>query len=159
MSVNLETLLEQRMLDDVPHRLVKQLAAFTRQKQAEKSLVSRTTVSFDILREKYAEWLAGEDFPEPIIRSNQPQRRGSNIETKRSLRGSSEPADTLSIAQRTIRRPPSGEDIFLMDEVAVSPMTRDVGSAPLSKGVWKAHSIPRLVVMVLLDCILLKFQI
>ena len=136
------------MLDDVPHRLVKQLAAFIRQKQAEKSPVSRTTASFDILREKYAEWLGGEDFAEPIIRPNQPQGRGLNIERKRSrlsLRGPSEPAGTLSIAQRTMRQLPSSEDIFIMDEADVSRMARDVTSAPPSNGVWKPHSVPRLV--------------
>lgn len=152
MAVNMETLLEQRKLDDVPHRLVKQLAVFGRQKQAEKSPVSRTTVSFDILREKYAEWLAGEDFAEPIIRPNQPpQGRGLNIERKKSrlsLRGPPEPAGTLSIAQRTMRRPPSGEDIFIMDETDVSRMARDVAPAPSSNGVWKPHSVPRLVDLV-----------
>lgn len=144
------------MLDDVPHRLVKQLAAFARQKQSEKSPMSRTTVSFDTLREKYVEWLAGEDFAEPIIR---PHGRGPNVERKRSrlsLSGPSEPAGTLSIAQRTIRRPPSGEDIFTMDEADVSCMTRDVTPAPPSNGVWKPHSVPRLVDMAFSDCIILK---
>ena len=147
MIANLEAFLEQRMLDDVPHRLVKHLAVFARKKQAEKSPMSRTTVLFDTLKEKYAQWLTEEDFPEPIIRSSRPQGRGVNIATKRSMLSLSGPADSsdvFSMTQRTIRRPPSGEEIFIMDEADGSRTASGAPPAPPSKaGVWKPHLAPR----------------
>lgn len=135
------------MLEDVPHRLVKHLAVFARKKQAEKSPISRTTVLFDALKEKYAQWLSEEDFPEPIIRPSRPQGRGVSTSTKRSMLSLSAPAETsdvFSTTQRTIRRPPSGEEIFVMDEADGSRTASDAPPVPPSKaGVWKPHLVPR----------------
>ncbi|KAK2467695.1 hypothetical protein APHAL10511_000289 [Amanita phalloides] len=148
MVVNLETLLEQRMLDDVPHRLVKQLAVFARKKQAEKSPRSRTNALFDTLMQKYAEWLALQDFPEPILRLNRQEGRGVNVARKRSRLSLSaalmEPMSGVSTPSRAIRRPPSGEDIFIMDDGDGPSVMGDSPPGPSNKsGVWKPRSAPR----------------
>ncbi|KAF8628076.1 hypothetical protein AX15_004107 [Amanita polypyramis BW_CC] len=154
MTANLEPLLEQRMLDDFPHRLVKQLGAFARRKQAEKSPISRTTILVDTAIERHAGWLALQDIPERIVRLTQPQGRGVNIASKRSglslASATAAPTESsMEVAsappsQRTIRRPPSGEEIFIMDPEGSSPTDVSIQSAPAGKArVWKAHSVPR----------------
>ncbi|PFH48643.1 hypothetical protein AMATHDRAFT_5613 [Amanita thiersii Skay4041] len=157
MAVNLETLLESRMLDELPHRLIKQLGVFTRQKQAEKSPVSRTTVLLDAALVKHADWLELQDIPEPIVRLNRPLQessaRGISNTNKKSSRVSlaSDPAIptaptnenapvTSTAQQRAIRRPPSGDDIFVMDDHEDQPAG---GSHGGKSSVWKASSVPR----------------
>ncbi|KIL60845.1 hypothetical protein M378DRAFT_130290 [Amanita muscaria Koide BX008] len=148
LLVNLETMLEQRMLDALPHRLAKQLAAFARQKQAEKSPRSRTTVLVDVAMAKHAKWLSLQDIPAPIIRLSRPQGWEVDITSKRSrLSLGPVPLDSrvgsgggFTTSQRTIRRPPSGEDIFMMDDaegpsVTIEPPVKTLG--------WKAQNVPR----------------
>lgn len=63
----LETFLESRMLDDLPLDVVRNLAAFVRAKQAEKSPLARSGVLVDLAMSKNEEWVALQDFPVPII--------------------------------------------------------------------------------------------
>jgi inhibitor of Bruton tyrosine kinase len=138
------------MLDDIPHRLVKQLAAFARRKQAMKSPRSRTTTVVDAAMEKHAQWLALEDIPGPIVCLNWAQGKDVNTVRKRSrmplgpIATPSGPDSPLSVAipQRTIRRLPSGGDIFMMDD-ADGPMMAEVSTSSAKISVWKPHSVPR----------------
>jgi hypothetical protein len=69
ISVNMETFLESRLLDDIPYSLVKQLSKFVRQRQMEKAPFSRGSMFVDKAMRKHAEWLALQDIPETIVRS------------------------------------------------------------------------------------------
>ncbi|RDB25530.1 BTB/POZ domain-containing protein 1 [Hypsizygus marmoreus] len=166
IAVNMELFLDSGMLDDIPISLVKELAQFIRAKQEEKSPISRSGRLTNEAMEKHADWLALQDIPTTIPRSNHVAlRKGSanlqlspsNKKTPR-LGPSSSPHPSPSIRpQRVIRRPPSGDDIFAMDDadVPVSLSTEQLPQASLSlpktqnigvvssSPVWKAPSIPR----------------
>lgn len=165
MTVNMEVLLESKMLDDVPYALVKQLSKFARSKQTEKSPVSRSDQLAKIALEKNANWLALQDIPEPILRSTRifikkDIMQSPNSSSKKISRPI--PPDPLLdspkiLPERTIRRPPSGDDIFIMDDN--EPQLPHAGSSALQKTrpdellgpvtsvsvppIWKASSNPR----------------
>jgi hypothetical protein len=80
MTANMESLLESRMLDDMPYALVKQLAKFARQQQLEKSPFSRSGVFVEKAMEKHAEWLKLQDIPEPIVASHHHHKTGPRKE-------------------------------------------------------------------------------
>lgn len=168
ISANLETFLESRILDDIPYTLVKQLALFTRARQTEKSPFARGDGFAQRLLARYADWIALEDWPEPIIWD--PTRRkerdvsnaaklspnaitGSQASSpnKKKAQGKMSAASALSAVAAsftpkvTLRRPPSGDDIFAMDEPEA-----DLGSVPApppaettSSPVWKARIAPK----------------
>lgn len=69
MARNMETLLESRMLDDLPDFLVKQLAAFVRLEQAKKLPLTRSNRLAEEALVKHAQWLEMQDFPVPIERN------------------------------------------------------------------------------------------
>ena len=55
MARNMETLLESRMLDDLPMTLIRQLASFVRERQAEKLPVTRSGKLVEATMEKRKE--------------------------------------------------------------------------------------------------------
>ena len=123
------------------------LATFARRKQAEKSPRSRTTTVVDAAMEKHAQWLALEDIPGPIVSLNWAQVNTASKKSKMplgSIATPSSPESPLGIAipQRTIRRLPSGGDIFMMDD-ADGPMTAEVSTSSGKTPIWKPHSVPR----------------
>jgi inhibitor of Bruton tyrosine kinase len=154
----MESFLETRILDEIPHTLVKQLAKFVRAKQMEKSPFSRSDAFVNEMMEKYAEWLAEQDVPEPIVRANAlmiPHARvsgGSSLLKKgRSMEKispsmfgrmkssitvaspSTEPTASQPIMtpQHTLRRLPLGDDVFVMDEMDMTHApSANVGSLP-----------------------------
>lgn len=69
MIANTEMLLESRILDDLDHRVVRQLSEHTRAEQAAQSPVSRSDKLGQAAMEKHKEWLALQDLPVPIIPS------------------------------------------------------------------------------------------
>ena len=165
MTANMESLLESRMLDDMPHALVKQLAKFARQQQLDKSPYSRSSVFIEKAMEKHEEWLKLQDVPEPIVASHKtgprkeaavgrvkvsPPGSGSN---KKSVEPIERPNPTTP--QRTLRRPPSGDDVFLMDEPesprAESMSLTPQAPPPTSPPVWKAATVPRYVLLLIFD--------
>ncbi|KAG5646993.1 hypothetical protein DXG03_001717 [Asterophora parasitica] len=153
VAANMELFLESGMLDDIPTFLVKQLAQFTRIKQAEKFPMSRSGELIHEALAKHADWLALQDIPGPIVRPNHPpqiSRRESQGTLKQTPRGgpnSGSPHPSPSVRpQRVIRRRPSNDDIFTMDDAdvphiqeTIAPVTPTKVPAP----VWKAASTPR----------------
>lgn len=143
ITVNMEPFLESRILDEIPYSLVKQLAKFVRAKQTEKSPFSRSDAFVNELMEKHAEWLAEQDLPEPIIRANAmmiPSARASagssslkkasfmekisppmlgRMKPSVSTSPSTQPAvgERITTPQHTLRHPPLGDDVFVMDEM------------------------------------------
>ena len=167
MTANMESLLESRMLDDMPHALVKQLAKFTRQQQLEKSPFSRSGVFVEKVMEKHAEWLKLQDIPESIVASHKtgPRKEAAVSRVKLSPPGSSSGSSKKSVEpverpnpatpQRALRRPPSGDDVFLMDEpespgAESMPLTPQA-PPPTSPPVWKAATVPRYVLLLICD--------
>jgi hypothetical protein len=73
MSANIELLLQSRMLDDLPPRLIKQLSVFIRTQQQEKSPVSRSLVLLDAAMAKHYDWLQLQDFAQPLVRTAKPK--------------------------------------------------------------------------------------
>ena len=165
----MESFLESRILDEIPQSLVKQLAKFVRAKQVEKSPFSRSDAFVNEMMKKYAEWLAGQDVPEPIVKANALMiphtrvsagssllRKGSSMEKispsmfsriKPSITvasPSTEPTtgQPITTPQRTLRRLPLGDDVFVMDEMDMthSPSV-EVGSLPPASSSTTAMSI------------------
>ena len=69
MACNMETLLESHMLEDLQFSLVKRLATYVRSLQSIKQPYTRSNELVDKAMEKHADWLALQDFPTPIVRS------------------------------------------------------------------------------------------
>ncbi|KAF8264440.1 hypothetical protein EI94DRAFT_1738425 [Lactarius quietus] len=148
MSVNMETLLEARLLDDLPPRLVRQLSSAVREHQAAKSPFSRMQLPINLAAAVHArhEWLAEQDIPGPIVRS---QQKSQPKESPKMSRKSSLPTSPGS--KPTLVRTPllsnTGEDLFAMDEALFPPLNLD-GTAStdelghtLKTGPWKGKSL------------------
>ncbi|KAH9169421.1 hypothetical protein EDB89DRAFT_1888857 [Lactarius sanguifluus] len=147
MSVNMETLLEARLLDDLPPRLVRQLSSAVRGYQAVKSPFSRMQLPVNLAAAVHAhhEWIAEQDIPGPIVRSQ------SRSQPKLSPKASRKPSLPTSPGSRpTLPRTPllsnPGEDLFAMDEALVPPLNLDATAStdelgPIPKvGPWKGKS-------------------
>lgn len=179
ITVNMESFLESCILDEIPHSLVKQLAKFVHAKQMEKSPFSRSDVFVNEMMEKYAEWLAEQDVPEPIIRTNTlmiPQARasvGSNLLKKgRSMEKispsilgrmklpstESTAGQSITTPQHILRRLQEADDVFVMDEIDVNslpPASSSATAMPISVPVpaWKASGSTRSVdLLFLISC-------
>ena len=156
----MESFLESCILDEIPHSLVKQLGKFVRAKQIEKSWFSRSDAFVNGIMEKHAEWLAEQDMPKPIIRTNALMiphtrasagsgslKKGGSMEKMKispSVLGRMKPFTTLAspsaestagqpIAthQHMPRRMPLEDDVFVMDEMDMTHFSgTDVGSLP-----------------------------
>ena len=116
------------MLEALPYALVKELARSVQARQVEKAPFVRGGAYIAALLERHAAWLALQDIPEPTMRHivGEWRREGAPSRVK---------------ATHTLRRPPSGDDIFLMDETDTPKFTGDGG--PQSAPVWKAHGAPK----------------
>ncbi|KAJ7137732.1 hypothetical protein C8R44DRAFT_766051 [Mycena epipterygia] len=149
MGANLETLLESRMLDDLTPALIKQLSKFVARKQAEKSPRARSNFMMDRAMAIHGDWLALQDFPEPIIPSSRFPARRESLSPEPSKRRRSRTA-SLSNSPEIVAQASSSaiDDIFEMDdtESVVLPepsVPIDNAVAASAVPVWKASSAPR----------------
>lgn len=148
----MELFLTTGMLDDIPTHLVKHLAQFAKQKQAEKSPISRSNCLALEAMVVHADWLALQDIPHPIHRANVSSRKrsfhfkssptGPSPLLPRPLIGDTPHYNPTTRPQGAIRRPQSKEDIFTMDDTDVVPPSINPVPRP---PVWKAPSKPRYV--------------
>lgn len=153
ITVNLESFLESRILDEIPYTLVKQLSTYVRAKHTEKSPFSRSNAFVNDMMQKHAEWLAEQDLPEPIVRrsammllpakSSAGSSKGGGFVEKISppILGRMKPSVSMTFPstqpvmapQSTLRRPPVGDDVFVMDEMDTAhSFIPDSGSLPSS---------------------------
>jgi hypothetical protein len=160
MSVNMETLLEARLLDDLSAWHIKQLAGAVQGHQAAKSPFSRLQLHVNLAAfvDEHREWLAAEDIPNPIVRS-QPKAQ-PKPSPKASRKVSRQPASPKALTNPVLATPRTSllantsEDLFSMDEVLVPPLNlnldvgvgasanrEELGSTP-KVGPWKAKSTP-----------------
>jgi hypothetical protein len=160
MAVNMETLLEARLLDNLSPQLVRQLASAVQAHQAAKSPFSRIQlpIYLEASIRQHHEWLAAQDIPCPIVRS-QPKAQNTKLSPKTSrklsqpqLQPTSPPrAGKPTATPRTPLLASAGEDLFCMDETLVPPLNLDagasadeLGSTPkTAPGPWKAKSTPK----------------
>ena len=161
MSVNMETLLEAHLLDDLSPWHIKQISAAVQGHQAAKSPFSRleSLVKLATFVDKHRDWLAAEDIPNPIVRS-QPKVQ-LKTSPKASRKASQQPASPKtpsnpSVAMhRTSFLANTGEDLFCMDEALVPAMNlnpdvavgapsdrEELGSTTPKIGPWRAKSTP-----------------
>jgi hypothetical protein len=166
MAVNMEVLLENNMLDDMPVELIDNLAEFVRKKQVEKSPISRSNQIVDAAMIKQSDWLALQDIPQSIIHTNRhglhkvsPRPSPSSPGRKYHSRPStvSSPSPHLAISTPPTCPAPSGDDdIFAMDEADTLPAftldqvqsrstNSDIESTSTPTPTWKASSVPRFV--------------
>ncbi|KAJ7766843.1 hypothetical protein B0H16DRAFT_1522600 [Mycena metata] len=147
MAANMETLLESRMLDELTPALVKQLSRFVARKQAEKSPKVRSNYIVDRAMAIHADWVALQDWPEPIIPSSRfPARRDAippspDSSKRRRSRTASLSNSPVIAAQAS----PAIDDIFEMDdtETIVPSVAVDSVGSTSAIPVWKASSAPR----------------
>jgi hypothetical protein len=174
MAVNMETLLETRMLDDLSPDLVEQLGTFVRREQAAKNPVTRTERSVNEAMSRHSEWLALQDFAQPLTvggrrrpvaarASPTSSHRGSGGAVTKGSTGANLVADTLNIPSASsvttsarIRPTTSCDDIFDMDDIGVTVAAATnthqslltVSHEESSQGapVWRGvHAAPRYV--------------
>ena len=69
ISVNVEALVDYRMLSVLPHDLLKRISSSIRMEQLNKAPTARSSFFVDLAMEKYRNWLSLQDIPEPIVRT------------------------------------------------------------------------------------------
>jgi len=67
MSKNLETLMESRLLDELPHDITKALSAYIRSQQTLKAPFVRNGGNLDASMAKWSAWLEIQDIPTTIV--------------------------------------------------------------------------------------------
>jgi alpha-tubulin suppressor-like RCC1 family protein len=156
IAVNLELFLQCGLLDDVPIILTKQLSKFVRGMQISKAPQSRgEKLAFTALQ-KHSDWLAVEDFPQPLVPSGRCRKESTKASPKTSrVQVSTSTTDVLPPSpsmrpQRGIRPQPSTDDLFVMeDDIPQSAPNKlrknSLESLSPSKPRWgQVSSIPKL---------------
>lgn len=69
IAMNMESLLEKRMLDDIPHDTLKDLSTFVRAQQAVKLPRTRGGLWVEQLMEKWRSWSEEQDWPTVLVRT------------------------------------------------------------------------------------------
>ncbi|KIY64568.1 hypothetical protein CYLTODRAFT_401654 [Cylindrobasidium torrendii FP15055 ss-10] len=127
IAVNMEALLECRILDSLHPTTVKQLSRFVKTMQTTKMPTTRTGLLEQRALAKHATWVAEEDFPVPILPSSKEIKRRASAKLSPTegfgtspLLNTSPPRPRVSATASTISSPaPEKEghdDIFTMDD-------------------------------------------
>lgn len=152
IATNMEAFLETHLLDDISDPLIKQLAQFIKIRQLEKSPFTRSDSFVNQLLTKHAGWLAGLVLPGNIVRtaSEEPFKAdGIPVITTPKPPLAMKPSSQIS--GNTLRRSPSGDDIFIMDEPEKSGHPSSykgphvLASSQFLSPIWKHISTPRYV--------------
>ena len=107
--VNMEALIDYRMLGVLPYDLLKRVSSAVRMEQSNKAPVTRSSFFVDQAMKKYGDWLRLQDIPQLIVRTQ-------------SVKDRSEAARRGLILDGSVPAPVSvSEDIFAMDGVSSSP--------------------------------------
>jgi hypothetical protein len=170
MAVNMETLLESRLLDELTPDLLRQLSAFIRAQQADKAPVTRSGVLLRVAEERFGAWLAQQDVPAPVVPSQRERMSAVRLSPKLSpptpfkkrrasgyvasgVAGPESPVARPQIAPQPLASAPSGDDIFAMDEV-MPPLSleqqvpRPPEVSPRATPMWKPLSMaPKYVIL------------
>ncbi|KAK7014794.1 hypothetical protein VNI00_019254 [Paramarasmius palmivorus] len=174
IAADLETFLENRMLEVLAPSLVKQLSAFVRCKQEEKAGFVRGGTYMKGLMSKWDEWVKHEDIPTIIMPSVASQKKAREGRTSQAKLSPPSPSFgvSLSSGKRRAGRVPSannspiinaqvpsqpaagGDDLFDMDGLDLgspslpSTAVTQIQTSPMPA--WKASSVPRVDMRALL---------
>lgn len=144
------------MLDDLPMHILRQLSEFIRARQAEKLPVTRSGKMVERALQNWKDWLALQDFPQPVVPSRKPYAghtrysqklspEAAAATTKRNRRPSAIPLSASYSPPQDLHFPPTSaaiqnsiagaaDDIFVMDDVRGIPplnVPNTRGNAPL----------------------------
>ncbi|KAF9441684.1 hypothetical protein P691DRAFT_812198 [Macrolepiota fuliginosa MF-IS2] len=143
ITANMELFLESHMLDDIPQDLVLQLAHFVQAKQKAKAPFTRGGQLVGRVTENWKGWLESQDVPVPFVRSNKPWQEKKNWLPLPNF----EKLEIRVGASKVLRRPPSVDDIFAMDDTEVSDprasLQQTVGSPSVGGPAWKIYVAPK----------------
>lgn len=147
IAVNMETLLESRMLDDMAPDLINELATFTRKEQVQRLRLDVLEAEGARLMDAHADWLALQDVAEPLITSNRARKDSAKMSPSRSTKNLRKPPSSPTLgpqASSTV----AIEDIFDMDDATPASNIGGSTTAPptpsaSSPKVWKTSSAPR----------------
>lgn len=128
MARNLETLLESRMLDDLPADLIKQFSIFIREEQRRKAPWARSSTLVDDAMAKNKAWLDTQDFPQPIVRTNAPRppaiRRKVSLVISPAASPAVRPLASTRAGVNTVVPDGADDGVFMMDSVdAIPPLS------------------------------------
>lgn len=175
VAANMELFLEGKMLDDLPATLIKQIAEFVREQQADKFTFSRSGQILDQVMENNREWLALQDIPQPVIRTarpvtpkESPKHLPSSLGRKNRhvSAGSTMNSPTMrplsTIRSTTSSSYPSSDEVFIMDDTDFLPTSSSESTSKPSSilmddeaftkpvPVWKRGSFtPRYTILLL----------
>lgn len=151
IAANMELFLESHMLDDIPPDLVLQLARFAQDKQKQKAPFVRGGQLVDMAMERWKDWLEMQDVPTPFVRSNKPWQEKKNA---LPIPKFEKPVEGLDGGNK-LRRPPSADDIFVMDDpdrpapAPLFPLTgipqQPFGGSNAGGPAWKIYVAPKRV--------------
>lgn len=163
MAMNLECLLENRILEDMDMDLIGQLAKAIQIEQAKKLHISRSNGLINKALEKHADWLKLQDIPQPIVRSSKailaPRQSPRLSPTAPAIGKPATRSPPRSIPESPVDRPRrddnTGGGVFEMDEEHIPPLTLgsprpvslltaasiESGSRLMNPPVWRSPSV------------------
>lgn len=164
MAMNLECLLENRILEDMDMDLIGQLAKAIRAEQAKKLHISRSNCLVNQALEKHADWLKLQDIPQPIVRSSKailaPRQSPRLSPTAPAIGKPATRSPPRSIPESPMNRHRKddnvGDDIFEMDEEHIPPLNlgspqvagllsvasnKETGSRPTNMPAWRSPRV------------------
>ncbi|KAG7098474.1 hypothetical protein E1B28_000418 [Marasmius oreades] len=172
IAADLETFLENRMLEALAPSVVKQLSFFVRAKQEEKSQFVRGGTYATGLMEKWKDWPSEEDLPSAIVPSVVSQKKLRERKIPQTVRLSPPSPSILPSISETQRastvpdrsplfnahspnqQPSGGDDLFDMDGLDIGPPSIPTTVSALKASgpvpAWKASSVPRVDMRALL---------
>ena len=129
--INMEALVDHRMLGVLPHDLLKRISGAVRAEQLKKTPIARSSFFVDRAMERYGGWLGLQDIPQLIVRT-QPIKKRSEVPRQRPI---------LDVPVSTLMSRSVSEDIFPMDGVSSPPPilleTHTIKTAPSKQTGWK----------------------
>ncbi|KAL0072316.1 hypothetical protein AAF712_000078 [Marasmius tenuissimus] len=178
IAADLETFLENKMLEALAPSVVKQLSAYVRSKQEEKAQFIRGGGNSTGLMEKWKDWLVQEDIPAIIVPSVATQKKARERRVSQANKlsppspsimplfstGKAKEKD-VAIPERSPlfkghsprQEASGGDDLFDMDGLDIGPASLSATSSVLhtrssaaSVPAWKAPSVPRVDMRALL---------
>ncbi|KAK1230240.1 hypothetical protein PQX77_006668 [Marasmius sp. AFHP31] len=178
IAADLETFLENKMLEALAPSVVKQLSVYVRSKQEEKAQFIRGGGNSTGLMEKWKDWLMQEDIPTIIVPSVATQKRAREKRVSQASKLSPPSPSIMPLFSTSkakgkdvaiVERSPllkghsprqeatGGDDIFDMDGLDIGPASLSATSSALhtrssatSVPAWKAPSVPRVDMRALL---------
>ncbi len=143
IAANLETMLENGMLDQMDIRVLYDLASFVQEKQGLRLPITRSNVLLEMAMEKNALWLEMQDLPIPRLRAprqwkvRSPRIQPTVVETNRQK----ERPRTISLEAPTLDNS-RDDDIFAMEDDLPSSITSNsVKAAPFVSAADSSGSI------------------